>query len=121
MGLRRLDDGRCELSVEDDGVGLPVDVDVASTFPALTSTTTDFTDLGVIPGEWVYIGGELAASFFDTAANNGFKRVRTVVAARLEFDKSDLAMVIEAGADETIEIYLGRVLKNETDASTLIT
>ena len=97
-----------------------VDVDVAGTFPALTSTTTDFTDLGVIPGEWVYIGGELAASFFDTAANNGFKRVRTVVAARLEFDKSDLAMVVETGADETIEIYLGRVLKNENDTSGLI-
>ena len=97
-----------------------VDVDVTGTFPALTSTTTDFTDLGVIPGEWVYVGGTLAASFFDNAANNGFKRVRTVVAARLEFDKSDLAMVIETGADETIEIYLGRVLKNENDASGLI-
>ncbi len=98
-----------------------VDVDVTGTFPALTSTGTDFTDLGVIPGEWVYIGGELAASFFDNAANNGFKRVRTVTATRLEFDKSDLAMVIETGADETIEIYLGRVLKNENDASNLIT
>ncbi len=98
-----------------------VDVDDTGTFPALTSTTTDFTDLGVIAGEWVYIGGELAASFFDTPANNGFKRVRTVVAARLEFDKSDLAMVTETGGDETIEIYLGRVLKNENDASGLIT
>ena len=29
VGLRRLDDGRCELSVEDDGVGLPEGEDVA--------------------------------------------------------------------------------------------
>ncbi|HEB02841.1 MAG TPA: sensor histidine kinase [Nitrospirae bacterium] len=30
VGLRRLDEGRCELYVTDDGAGLPVDVDVAS-------------------------------------------------------------------------------------------
>ena len=98
-----------------------IDVDVTGVFPALTATSTDLTDTGVIPGEWVYIGGELAASLFDNAANNGFKRVRTITATRMEFDKSDLAMVIETGADETIEIYLGRVLKNENDASGLIT
>lgn len=97
-----------------------IDVDVAGTFPALTSTSTDFDDLGVIPGEWIFVGGDLAISGFDTAANNGFKRVRSVVSDRLEFDKSELAMVMETGGDETIELYLGRVLKNELDSTNLI-
>lgn len=94
-----------------------IDVDTLSTFPALVSSTTDFDDLGVIPGEWIFVGGDGAASVFDIAANNGFKRVRTVTSSRLEFDKSESAMADETGGDETIELYLGRVLKNELDST----
>ncbi len=74
------------------GASADIDVDATGVFPALTSTALDFTTLGLIPGEWIFIGGDPAASDFVTAANNGFKRIRTIAALRLEFDKSDLTM-----------------------------
>lgn len=92
-----------------------VDVDVAGTFPALTSTTLDFTSLGLIPGEWVFIGGDSVLLAFTNAVNNGYKRVRSVTTNRLEFDKSSTTMVTEASTSETIQIFFGRVLKNESD------
>lgn len=97
-----------------------INVDAAGTFPALTSTVLDFTTLGLVEGEWIFLGGDAATSDFVEAANNGFKRVRTIAANRLEFDKSDLAMITETGTAILLRIYVGRVLKNENDASALI-
>lgn len=91
-----------------------IDVDAAGAFPALTSTVLDFTTLGLIPGEWVFRGGDAAGSFFATAANNGFGRIRTITATRLEFDKSPTTMVTETGSGLDIHLYFGRHLKNET-------
>jgi hypothetical protein len=88
-----------------------VDVDATGTLPALTSTTLDFTDYGFIPGEHVFVGGD-GATAFAGEANNGLKRIFSIAAQRLTFDKSDLAMVTEASAN-VIRIFFGHVLKNE--------
>ena len=90
-----------------------IDVDATGTFPALTSTALDFTTLGLIPGEWVFLGGDPATSDFVNAANNGFKRVFSIAATRLEFDKSDLTMITETGTAILLQMFFGRVLKNE--------
>ncbi len=90
-----------------------IDVDATLTFPALTSTVLDFTTLGLLPGEWIFVGGDGASSDFVNAGNNGFKRIRTIAANRLEFDKSGLAMVDETGTGLDIELFFGRMLKNE--------
>lgn len=94
-----------------------LDVDVAGDFPALTSTSLDFTTLGLIPGEVIFVGGDSASARFSNSVNNGFKRVRTVAANRLEFDKSSTTMVAEASVSETVRLWFGRVLKNESDAT----
>lgn len=99
------------------GASADIDVDVAGTFPALTSTILDFTTLGLIPGEWIFIGGDPATSDFTNAENNGFKRIRTIATNRLEFDKSDLAMTAETGTAILLRMYFGRVLKNELAGS----
>ena len=99
--------------------GAAGDIDVvnagAPALPGLTSTTLDFTTLGIIPGEWIYIGGDTAGTSFDTAANNGWARVYSVAANLLTFDKTQNTMVTEDNAGDTIRIWFGRILKNEVD------
>jgi len=99
------------------------DLDVTTTgdFATLTTSTKDLTQLGIIPGEFIFVGGDTAGAAgnqFSNAANNGWKRVRSVAANAMVIDKSDAAMITEASAgSRTLRIYYGRVLKNESDSS----
>ena len=90
-----------------------IEVDVSGTLPMLVSTTFDFRTLNLITGDWVFIGGDNVANQFAEEENNGFKRVRSVLQNELTFDKSDFAMVSDAGSGKSIAIYVGRFLKNE--------
>lgn len=96
-----------------------IDVDASGALPVLTSTTLNFVDLGLVPGEHIWIGGDDALTFFPTnAVNNCLARVLSVSANSVTLDKASKgAMITEAQAGSTIEIYVGRVLKNEQIAS----
>lgn len=91
-----------------------VKVNVAGGFPTLTSTSLDFTTLGLIPGEFIFIGGDNTANQFATAANNGWKRVKSVAANLITLDKSDQTMVTDTATGKSVDLYFGSVLKNET-------
>lgn len=75
--------------------------------PRFTSATFNFTTLGFIPGEWVYVDG--------LANNVGFARISAIAATYLEFDKTDWAPVAEAGAGLTASLYFGTLIRNESD------
>lgn len=96
-----------------------LDVVTSGTLPRFTraSGVTDYTTFGLIPGEWIYIGGDTTSTAFDNAANNGPFRVRSVAADYIEIDKSDATMVDETGTGKTIHIFFARVLKNELGAT----
>jgi len=104
--------------------GTAGDIDVvnagAPALPRLTSTTLNFTTLGLIPGEWIYIGGDSAPLRFATAANNCWARIYSVAANELVFDKTSATMVTEASTTETIQIFFGRVIKNEAAAASQV-
>jgi len=99
-----------------EGAAGDIDVDMTGSRPALTSTALDFTDLDLVVGEWIFIGGDATGLKFTNATNNGFVRVRSIAAGRLEFDKTQATMVTEASTTETIHLFFGRVLKNELGA-----
>lgn len=86
------------------------------TWPRITraSGTKDFTQFGLIPGEWIFIGDSSNAAYsFATAACNGWARVRSVAATYIELDKTSATFVDDNGSSKTIRMFFGRVAKNE--------
>lgn len=93
-----------------------VTVDNSGALPRLVSTTLDFTTLGLVPGQWIFIGGDVAGNRFVNAVNNGFKRIREVSTNAVVIDKSFMPMTTEAAAGLTIRLFFGDVLRNESGA-----
>lgn len=100
-----------------EGAAGDIDVDSTGSLPTLTSTTLDFTTLGLNVGEPIFVGGDAAGDKFSTAANNGRARVKTIAANVLTLDKSAGTMVTEASTTETVQLFFGRVLKNENTSA----
>jgi hypothetical protein len=76
--------------------------------------------LGLIVGEWVYVGGDGAGFTFATA-NIGFARIKSVAAGVLQFDKiTGTNGAADAGAGKTIQIFYGNIVRNETTAAQIV-
>lgn len=86
----------------------------ASNIYSLTATTADFTSLGLVEGEWIFVGGDNPTERFDTAGAF-YARVSKIEAKKLTFDNGTFkaGLSADAGASKTIKIFMGTVLKNE--------
>lgn len=100
------------------------DIDVDATDPALpfwTSTTLDFTTLGLIPGQWIWAGGDASLMHFTNAGNNGLARIYSIAAHKVVFDKTQNTMATEANTTKTVQVFFTDHLMNEDDPSLIVT
>lgn len=86
----------------------------ASNIYSLTATAGDFTTLGLVEGEWIFVGGDNPNERFDTAGAF-YARVSKIEAKKLTFDNGTFkaGLSADAGTGKTIKIFMGAVLKNE--------
>jgi hypothetical protein len=89
----------------------------------LISTTLDFTTLGLIPGQTIWVGGEAAANQFFSQANAdtnyGYARVTAIAANLLTLDQTASTFVVDDGTStgsggtaRSIDLFFGRFLRN---------
>lgn len=79
-----------------------------------------FTDFGLVPGEYVFVGGDATNTSFAEPVDNGFCRIRSIAADSLGFDKTQAVMVDDNGSGKSLKVYFGRVLKNESDPRLIV-
>lgn len=89
----------------------------------LISTSLDFTTLGLVPGQMIWVGGEAVSNQFFSQANAdtsyGFARVLSISANLLTidqttvtFDEDDGTSTGAGGTPRSIDIFFGRFLRN---------
>lgn len=85
----------------------------------ITSTSGDFSGLGLLVGDWVGVGvGASATNQFATAACNGFCRISAISATTLTFDVVPEGWSADAGTGKAIRLSLGRRLRPGTTRRT---
>jgi hypothetical protein len=95
-----------------------VQIVMSGSLPRLTSASITLTTLGLLPGEWVYLGGD--GSLLTFATNKGFGRVKAVTATYIEFDKTTWTPGTEAAGSLTVQMFFGTVVRNEEDPSLIV-
>ena len=86
----------------------------------LTSATIALdTQLGLIAGEGLFIGGDTAATQFVTMPNGGYAMIQSVSGKSAILTTASLAPVADTGAGQTVQVFFGSVLKNEQPGAIL--
>lgn len=79
---------------------------------SLNTTTFDMTSFGLNVGEWMFVGDDVTGNSF--VSNEPFwGRAHSITAHKIIFDKTENALVDDAGTGKTIRLYFGRTLQNE--------
>ncbi|CAA2142747.1 phage tail tube protein [Hyphomicrobium sp. ghe19] len=93
--------------------------DIQAAADAITSTALDLSALGIVPGQWIKVGGFGAAYRFATAAVNAYARVIGVAAHKLTLDNLPMGWAVDNGAGKTIRVFFGDHVKNGVDRRSL--
>jgi len=99
-----------------------------TSFSAATLTggtgAASFLDLGFVPGEWVFVGGDdVATAFTQTSSTNrpGYARVSAVTNSSLTLDDTTWTPQTDAGTSKTIQLFFGTVIRNEPLSADIVT
>lgn len=84
-------------------------------------TGFSFLALGVVEGEWMYVGGDATINKF--VNNQGFARIAAggLSDTDIIFDKTTWEAEAEAAAGLTIRVFVGDHLRNEPDPDDIVT
>ncbi|MBN9242431.1 MAG: hypothetical protein J0I98_06525 [Mesorhizobium sp.] len=86
--------------------------DISAAADGLTSSSLDFTTLGLAVGQWIKIGGSAAGDKFATAACNGWARITAIATNALTLDNLPSGWTTDAGTGKTVKVWFGDQLKN---------
>jgi Phage tail tube protein len=89
--------------------------------PVLNTVANDFTTMGLLEGEWIFIGGDATIAQF-ASGTNGFARIGSggLKAKTLTFDKVDFIAAADPGTAKTIQLFFGTVIRNELDPTLIV-
>lgn len=98
-----------------------LDFNVSGITATITSTTLDFTTLGLTVGQFIHVGGLVAGNQFDGANNFGYARVTAIAANTLSLDKLFSGATTDTANSEQIDLLYGRFIRNvDVDASNFV-
>lgn len=94
--------------------------DITALADGLGSTALDFTTLGLVPGQWIKIGGTADASTFAFLVSAGavsrrqaWARVSgTITATKIPLDNLPSGWTADSGTSKTIQCFYGDQIKN---------
>ncbi|TAI67577.1 phage tail tube protein [Bradyrhizobium sp. Leo170] len=93
--------------------------DITALVDGLASTTLDFTTLGIVPGQWVKVGGQAAGTQFAFLISAGakaraaaFARVTAIAAHKLTLDNLPSGWTTDTGTGKTIWVFVSDQIKN---------
>lgn len=86
--------------------------DLNATADGISSSSLDFTTLGLSVGQWVKIGGTATGDKFVTTALNGWARIAAIAANLLTLDNKPSSWTTETGTGLTVKVWFGDQLKN---------
>ena len=95
--------------------------DIAATSSGLSSTSLDFTTLGLSVGQWCKIGGSATANkFTGNPENNDWVRIAAITSHLLTLDNLPENWATDSGSSKTIQVFFGDVLKSGSERQSFV-
>ena len=88
--------------------------DLSTVSDGITSSTLDFTTLGITAGQWLKIDSTTLINGFPTSANNDWLRCTAVAANKLTCDHLPSGWTTESSVSRPVKVYFGDILRNGT-------
>ena len=95
-----------------EGAAGDIETTSAAGVHALTSSALDLDGWNLQPGDWIKIGGTVAANQFTPVGINGWARVSSVAEHSIGLDRVPAGFVTNTGTGKTIRVFIGDAIQN---------